>query len=91
MYCGTPIFRPTIVSLLYMFKDSRSAEIAVVGNDGAIGLSLLTGAETTTNRATAQSAGFAYQLAGERLKEEFERRRPDAQATADEPGSAHGF
>jgi CRP-like cAMP-binding protein len=69
------IYFPTdsIVSLLYVLKDGASAEIAVVGNDGAIGVALFMGGETTTNRAIVQSAGFAYQLAGARLKEEFER------------------
>jgi CRP-like cAMP-binding protein len=63
----------SIVSLLYVLKDGASAEIAVVGNDGAIGVALFMGGETTTNRAIVQSAGSAYQLAGARLKEEFER------------------
>ena len=69
------IYFPTdsIVSLLYVLKDGASAEIAVVGNDGAIGVALFMGGETTTNRAIVQSAGSAYQLSGARLKEEFER------------------
>jgi CRP-like cAMP-binding protein len=69
------IYFPTdsIVSLLYVLKDGGSAEIAVVGNDGAIGVALFMGGETTTNRAIVQSAGGAYQLTGARLKEEFER------------------
>jgi CRP-like cAMP-binding protein len=69
------IYFPTdcIVSLLYVLKDGESAEIAVVGNDGAIGVALFMGGETTTNRAIVQSAGSAYQLTGARLKEEFER------------------
>jgi len=69
------VYFPTdsIVSLLYMFKDGRSAEIAVVGNDGAIGVALFMGGETTTNRAIVQSAGSAYRLSGERLKEELGR------------------
>jgi CRP-like cAMP-binding protein len=69
------IYFPTdaIVSLLYVLKDGASAEIAVVGNDGAIGVALFMGGETTTNRAVVQSAGSAYQMTGVRLKEEFER------------------
>jgi CRP-like cAMP-binding protein len=63
----------SIVSLLYVLKNGESAEIAVVGNDGAIGVALFMGGETTTNRAIVQSAGSAYQLTGARLKEEFER------------------
>jgi CRP-like cAMP-binding protein len=69
------IYFPTdaIISLLYVLKDGASAEIAVVGNDGAIGVALFMGGETTTNRAIVQSAGSAYQMTGARLKEEFER------------------
>jgi CRP-like cAMP-binding protein len=62
-----------IVSLLYVLNDGASAEIAVVGNDGAIGVALFMGGETTTNRAIVQSAGTAYRLTGRRLKQEFER------------------
>lgn len=53
------IYFPTdsIVSLLYVLKDGASAEIAVVGDDGAIGVALFMGGETTTNRAIVQSAG----------------------------------
>src|SRR5688572_27288617 len=69
------IYFPTnaIVSLLYVMQDGASAEIAVVGNDGAIGVSLFMGGETTTSRAIVQSAGFAYRLSGARLKIEFAR------------------
>src|SRR6202451_3930412 len=69
------IYFPTdsIVSLLYVLKDGASAEIAVVGNDGAIGVALFMGGETTTNRAIVQSAGSAYRLSGARLKDEFGR------------------
>lgn len=63
----------SIVSLLYVLKDGASAEIAVVGNDGAIGVALFMGGETTTNRAIVQSAGSAYRLTRARLKREFER------------------
>ena len=69
------IYFPTdsIVSLLYVMRDGASAEIAVVGNEGAIGVALFMGGETTPSRAIVQSAGFAYQLAGQRLKDEFSR------------------
>jgi CRP-like cAMP-binding protein len=69
------VYFPTdsIVSLLYVLKDGASAEIAVVGNEGAIGVALFMGGETTTNRAIVQSAGAAYRLTGARLKEEFDR------------------
>jgi CRP-like cAMP-binding protein len=69
------IYFPTdsIISLLYVMKDGASAEIAVVGNEGAIGVALFMGGETTPSRAIVQSAGSAYRLAGERLKQEFNR------------------
>jgi CRP-like cAMP-binding protein len=62
------IYFPTdsIVSLLYVLNDGASAEIAIVGNDGAIGLALFMGGETTTNRAIVQSAGLAFRLSGAR-------------------------
>jgi CRP-like cAMP-binding protein len=69
------VYFPTdsIVSLLYVMENGASAEIAVVGNDGAIGVALFMGGETTTNRAIVQSAGSAYRLSGARLKREFDR------------------
>ncbi len=69
------IYFPTncIVSLLYVMADGASAEIAVVGNEGAIGVSLFMGGETTPSRAIVQSAGSAYRLTGRRLKQEFNR------------------
>jgi CRP-like cAMP-binding protein len=69
------IYFPTdsIVSLLYVLNNGASAEISVVGNDGAIGVALFMGGETTTNRAIVQSAGSAYSLTGRRLKQEFDR------------------
>jgi hypothetical protein len=53
-----------IVSLLYVLADGSSAEIAIVGNDGLIGIALFMGGETTPNRAIVQSAGHAYRLPG---------------------------
>jgi CRP-like cAMP-binding protein len=69
------IYFPTncIVSLLYGLENGASAEIAVVGNEGAIGVSLFMGGESTPSRAIVQSAGQAYRLPGRRLKEEFDR------------------
>jgi CRP-like cAMP-binding protein len=69
------IYFPTdcIVSLLYVMKDGASAEIAVVGNEGAIGVALFMGGETTPSRAIVQSAGFAYRLDRKRLRTEFNR------------------
>jgi CRP-like cAMP-binding protein len=62
-----------IVSLLYVLKDGASAEIAVVGNDGAIGVALFMGGATMTNRAIVQSAGSAYRLTRQRIEDEFAR------------------
>ena len=62
-----------IISLLYVMGDGASAEIAVVGNDGMVGVALFMGGETTPSRAVVQSAGAAYRLPGGVLKEEFRR------------------
>ena len=69
------IYFPTnsIVSLLYQLADGASAEIAVVGNEGAIGVALFMGGETTPSRAIVQSGGYAFRLTGVRLKQEFNR------------------
>jgi len=69
------VYFPTdsIVSLLYVMEDGASAEIAVVGNEGIVGVSLFMGGETTPSRALVQSAGHAYRLKGQLLKDEFDR------------------
>jgi len=69
------VFFPTtsIVSLLYVMEDGASAEIAVVGNEGIVGVSLFMGGETTPSRAVVQSAGHAFRMKGQVLKDEFER------------------
>ncbi len=69
------VYFPTdcIVSLLYVMESGASAEISVVGNEGIIGVALFMGGESTTSRAIVQSAGFAYRLLGQRLKDEFNR------------------
>jgi CRP-like cAMP-binding protein len=69
------VYFPTtaIVSLLYVMMDGASAEIAVVGNEGIIGVALFMGGETMPNRAVVQSAGHAYRLRGQLFKEEFNR------------------
>lgn len=66
----------SIVSLLYVMEDGASAEIAVVGNEGVVGVSLFMGGETTTSRAVVQSAGHAYRMKGPLLKDEFFRAGP---------------
>ena len=63
----------SIVSLLYVMEDGASAEISVVGNEGVIGVALFLAGETTPSRAIVQSAGSAYRLTGQRLKQEFNR------------------
>src|ERR1039457_4521737 len=50
----------SIVSLLNVLEDGHSAEIAVVGNEGLVGIALFMGGESTPNRAVVQSAGYAY-------------------------------
>ena len=69
------VYFPTtsIVSLLYVLADGASAEIAVVGNEGVVGIALFMGGETTPSRAVVQSAGWAYRLRGQLLKDEFLR------------------
>ena len=62
-----------IISLLHVLKDGAAAEIAVVGNDGLIGVAFFMGGETTPSRAVVQSAGHGYRLVGKRLTEEFRR------------------
>ncbi len=72
------VFFPTtfIVSLLYVMEDGASAEIAVVGNEGILGISLFMGGETTPNRAIVQSAGYGYRLGAQLLNQEFNRNGP---------------
>ncbi|MDQ3027589.1 MAG: Crp/Fnr family transcriptional regulator [Pseudomonadota bacterium] len=69
------VYFPTtcIVSLLYVLENGSSAEIAVVGNEGVVGISLFMGGETTPSRAVVQSAGCAYRLPAKVMKEEFTR------------------
>jgi CRP-like cAMP-binding protein len=69
------VYFPTdsIVSLLYVLESGASAEISVVGNEGLIGIALFMGGGTTPSRAIVQSAGHAYRLAGQWLKDEFHR------------------
>jgi CRP-like cAMP-binding protein len=62
-----------IVSVLHVLANGASAEIAMVGNEGMIGMSLCMGGDTTTNRAVVQSAGHGYRLPAASLKQEFNR------------------
>jgi len=72
------VYFPTtaIVSLLYVMEDGASAEIAVVGKEGIVGISLFMGGETTASRAVVQSAGAAFRLSGQLMKREFLRGGP---------------
>jgi CRP-like cAMP-binding protein len=69
------VYFPTtaIVSLLYVMENGASAEIAVVGNEGIVGIALFMGGETMPNRAVVQSEGHAYRMRGQELNLEFNR------------------
>ena len=69
------VYFPTdaIVSLLYVMEDGASAEIAVIGREGIVGIALFMGGQTMPNRAVVQSAGQAYRLKGTILTQEFNR------------------
>ena len=72
------VYFPTtsIISLLYVLESGASSQIAVVGNDGVIGVSLFMGGETTPSRAVVQSAGVGYRLPDRAIKDEFHRGGP---------------
>ncbi len=65
-----------IVSLLYVMEDGASAEIAVIGNEGVVGISLFMGGESTPSRAVVQSAGLGFRMRSQVIKEEFHRSGP---------------
>lgn len=67
------VYFPTtaIVSLLYVMENGASAEIAVVGNEGLVGIALFMGSESTPNRAVVQSAGQGFMLLARAIKDEF--------------------
>jgi len=67
------IYFPTtsIVSMLYVMENGSSAEIAIIGNEGLVGISLFMGGESTSSRAVVQSAGNGYRLKAKVLKREF--------------------
>ena len=69
------VYFPTsaIVSLLYVMENGASAEIAVVGNEGIVGISLFMGGESTPSRAVVQSAGEGFRLEAQVIKAEFNR------------------
>ena len=63
----------SIVSLLYVMENGASAEIAVVGNDGLVGISLFMGGESTPSRAVVQSTGEGIRIPAQLIKDEFNR------------------
>lgn len=69
------VYFPTnsIVSLLYTMISGSSAEIAVVGKEGIVGIAVFMGGESTTSRAVVQSEGSAFRLPRQQLKDEFDR------------------
>jgi CRP-like cAMP-binding protein len=69
------VYFPTtsIISLLYVMEDGASGEIAVVGNEGIVGISLFMGGDSTPSRAVVQSAGNAYRLKAKLMMEEFNK------------------
>jgi len=70
------VYFPTsgcIISMLYVMADGSSAEIAVVGNEGVVGIALFMGGDTTPSRALVQSAGHGFRLDARSLKAEFGR------------------
>jgi CRP-like cAMP-binding protein len=74
----THVYFPTtaIVSLLYVMQNGQSAEIAIVGSEGIVGVSLFMGGGSTSSRALVQSAGGAYRLNAQLMKQEFDRSGP---------------
>ncbi|MDB5828512.1 MAG: Crp/Fnr family transcriptional regulator [Variovorax sp.] len=74
----THVYFPTtaIVSLLYVLENGASAEIAVVGNEGVVGVSLFMGGGSTPNRAVVQSAGQGFKLNASAMRTEFDRAGP---------------
>ena len=72
------VYFPTtaIVSLLYVMESGASAEIAVVGHEGVVGISLFMGGESTPSRAVVQSAGGGFRLSARAIRDEFNRSGP---------------
>jgi CRP-like cAMP-binding protein len=72
------VYFPTtaIISLLYVLENGASAELAIVGNDGVVGISLFMGGESTSSRAVVQSAGQGYRLRVKVMQDEFNRGGP---------------
>ncbi|MFZ6849394.1 Crp/Fnr family transcriptional regulator [Undibacterium sp. RuRC25W] len=69
------VYFPTtaVITLLYMMEDGELAEVAAIGNEGIVGISVFMGGHPTQNCAVVQRAGYAYRLRGRFLKAEFDR------------------
>jgi CRP-like cAMP-binding protein len=65
-----------IVSLLYVMQGGQSAEIAVVGDEGVVGISLFMGGDSTSSRAVVQNAGYGFRISAEIIKQEFNNAAP---------------
>lgn len=65
-----------VVALLYILENGVSAEIAAIGNEGVVGISIFMGGNATPNCAVVQRSGYAYRLSGRILKTEFDRAGP---------------
>ena len=74
----THVYFPTsaIVSLMYVTEEGASAEVAVIGNEGLVGISQFLGGDSMPNRAVVQCAGRGYRLSAQTIKEEFDRSGP---------------
>jgi CRP-like cAMP-binding protein len=72
------VYFPTdaIISLLYVMRNGDSAEIAVVGLEGLVGISLLMGGDSTSSRAIVQNAGYGFRMTAQIIKEEFNSAAP---------------
>lgn len=72
------VYFPTsgIISLLYVMKNGDAAEIAVIGNEGIVGISLFMGGNSTPSRAVVQSAGKGFRLKAQIMKDDFDRFGP---------------
>jgi len=74
------VYFPTsvIISLLYVMINGDAAEIAVIGNEGMVGISLFLGGRSTPSRAVVQSGGRGFRMKAQILKDEFDRAGPVA-------------
>lgn len=74
----THVYFPTsaIVSLMYVTEEGASAEVAVIGNEGLVGISQFLGGNSMPNRAVVQCAGRGYRLSAQTIKDEFDRSGP---------------